>query len=103
MLAGGKCGGAPAGCPAADGGIPIVGIAGGIDPGGGTGGKAGGIPGIPIPVPSVVRTGVGTEGGGGASAKSWWGLSAWDRGFWAARSLSAAEPWRSPFESFLKA
>lgn len=50
------------------------------------------LPGIPIPVPSVVSTGVGMEGGGGASAKSWWGLSAWDRGFCAAKSLSAAEP-----------
>lgn len=42
-------------------------------------------------------------GTGGASAKNWWGLSAWDRGFWAASSLSAAEPCLSPLESFLKA
>lgn len=48
------------------------GMFGGIDPGGGTGGKAagGGMPGIAIAAPSVVRTGVGAEGGGGASANS---------------------------------
>ena len=43
------------------------------------------------------------SGVGGASANSWWGLSAWDSGFWAASSLSAAEPCLSPLESFLKA
>ena len=43
------------------------------------------------------------SGVGGASANSWWGRSAWDSGFWAASSLSAAEPCLSPLESFLKA
>lgn len=80
MLAGGKGGGPGGGPPPpcgpgfpADGGMAIDGgIFGGIDPGGGTGGKAdgGGMPAIAIPAPSVVRTGVGAEGGGGASANS---------------------------------
>lgn len=38
-------------------------------------------PGGVTPGPSAVTTGVGTDGGGGASAKSWWGRSAWERGF----------------------
>ena len=48
--------------------------------------------------PPIVGSGVG-----GASANSWWGRSAWDSGFWAASSLSAADPCRSPLESFLNA
>ena len=43
------------------------------------------------------------RGVGGASANSWWGRSAWDSGFCAARSLSAAEPCLSPLLSFLNA
>lgn len=38
-------------------------------------------PGGVTPGPSAVTTGVGTDGGGGASAKSWWGRSACERGF----------------------
>merc|ERR1719150_3650928 len=57
------------------------------EPGGGTGAT-----------PPIVGSGVG-----GASANSWWGRSAWDSGFWAASSRSAADPCRSPLESFLNA
>lgn len=81
MLPGGNGGGPGGGPPppcgpdvTATGGIAIEGgIDGGIDPGGGTGGKApgGGMPGMAIAAPSVVRTGVGAVGGGGASANSW--------------------------------
>lgn len=47
------------------------GIDGGIDPGGGRLGKpGGGMPGMGIPLPIAVRTGVGALGGGGASANS---------------------------------
>lgn len=41
--------------------------------------------------------------GTGASANNWWGRSACDSGFCAANKRSAAEPCRSPFESFLNA
>lgn len=80
MLPGGKGGGPGGGPPPppcwpgapAFGGMPIEGgIDGGIDPGGGTLGKpGGGMPGMGIPDPIAVRTGVGALGGGGASANS---------------------------------
>ena len=39
--------------------------------------------------------------GSAVAAKNWFGRAMLRFGLFAARSLSAAEPWRSPFESFL--
>ena len=85
---GGGGGGAQVGGGGGGGGIAIESPCNG-------GGGGGGIPAIPM---LLIWGGIG-----GASAKSWWGRSVWAKGFCAAKSLSAADPWRSPLESFLKA
>ena len=62
-------------------------IIGGIIPMGGIGGGIGGIP--PSPPIGGGCMGGGSEGAvGGASAKSWWGLSVWVRGLLAASKRS---------------
>lgn len=76
----------------------------------GLGGIGGG--GIVV-TPNECCVGIGAGGGGGiigfiiigtgASANNWWGRSLCDKGFCAANKRSAAEPWRSPLESFLNA
>ena len=81
----------------ADGGGGGGGIASWTGGGGGGGGIPGGIPPIILPIEDI------GGGMGGASANNWWGRSVWASGFWAAKSLSAADPCRSPLESFLNA
>lgn len=81
----------------------------GDEVGGGTGGGGGIIPGVDgggggaiIGGGGIICMGICIDGTG-ASANSWCGRSACDRGFCAASKRSAAEPCRSPFESFLNA